>query len=160
VTVTAPTAGSLIYYTVDGTTPTVFSTQYTQPIIVNTSKAINVIAVANRNADSADVSATYTIVGSPSVLSAQATAIGTTSATFNAYVNSLGLTGTVYFQYGTSSTSLATSTATIELPASTTRTVATAQLTGLAAKATYYYRAVVTTAGGTTSGSIQSFTTN
>jgi hypothetical protein len=160
VTVTAPTAGSLLYYTLDGTTPTVFSTQYTQPLIVNTSKTINVIAVANRNADSADVSATYTIVGSPSVLSAQATTINTSSATLNAYVNSLGVTGTVYFQYGTSSTSLATSTTTIALSASTTRTVATAQLTGLAAKTTYYYRAVVTTAGGTTSGSIQSFTTN
>jgi Bacterial Ig-like domain (group 3)/Beta-propeller repeat len=160
VTVTGPTAGSLLYYTLDATMPSVFSTQYTQPIIVNTSKTLDVIAVSNRNADSTEVTAAYTIIGSPSVLAAPATAISTPKATLNAYVNTLGLAGTVYFQYGTSSASLSSSTTATALAASTTRTEASAQLTSLATKTTYYYRAVITTAGGTTSGSIESFTAN
>ena len=76
------------------------------------------------------------------------------------FVNTLGLTGTFYFQYGTSSTAFTTSTAKAALPASTTRTEASTGLTGLTTKTKYYYQVVVTTAGGTTTGGVQSFTTN
>jgi hypothetical protein len=159
VTMTDPTNAALLYYTLDGTTPTVFSTQYKGPIVIDTSKQFNVIAVSRRNAASVDVSAAYTIIGSPSVLAAPATAIGTKRATLNSYVNTLGLAGTAYFQYGASSAALTSSTAKTTLGASTTRAVASAQLTTLTAGIKYYYRVVVTTAGGTTWGSIQSFTT-
>jgi Chitobiase/beta-hexosaminidase C-terminal domain/Bacterial Ig-like domain (group 3)/Beta-propeller repeat len=159
VSITDPTNAALLYYTLDGTTPTIFSTQYTTPIIINTSKTINVIAVSNRDADSVDVAAAYTIVGSPSVLAGPATAIGAADATLNAYVNTLGLAGTWYFQYGTSSTALTSATAKTALGASTNRTQVSTQLTTLKANTTYYYQVVVTTAGGTTSGRILSFTT-
>jgi Bacterial Ig-like domain (group 3)/Chitobiase/beta-hexosaminidase C-terminal domain/Beta-propeller repeat len=160
VTVTDATGSAQLYYTVDGTTPTVFSTQYTAPLVVNTSKTLNVIAVSNRNADSVDVTAAYTIIGSPLVLAAPATAISTPKATLNAFVNDLGIAGTYYFEYGTSSTALSTETAKTVLPASTTRAAVSAQLTTLPSKTTYYYRVVITTAGGTTTGDIESFTTN
>jgi len=160
VTIADETNSALFYYTLDGSAPTVFSTQYTAPIIVNTSKTINVIAVSNRTADSVEVSNTYTIIGSPSVLAAPSTAIGTADATLNAYVNTLGLAGSYYFQYGTSSTSLTSATAKTALSASTTRAAVSTSLTTLAAATKYYYQVVVTTAGGTTTGNIQSFTTN
>jgi len=160
VTIADETNSALFYYTLDGSAPTVFSTQYTAPIIVNTSKTINVIAVSNRTADSVEVSNTYTIVGSPSILGSPATAIGTADATLNAFVNTLGLTGSYYFQYGTSSTALTSTTAKTALSASTTRAEVSTSLTTLTAATKYYYQVVVTTAGGTTTGNIQSFTTN
>ena len=160
VTITDATNSALFYYTLDGSTPTVFSTQYTAPIVVDTSKTINVIAVSNRTADSAEVSNTYTIIGSPAVLAAPATAIGTAGATLNAYANTFGLAGSYYFQYGTSSASLTSATAKTALSASNTRATVSTSLTTLAAATKYYYQVVVTTAGGTTAGNIQSFTTN
>jgi len=160
VTVTDPTKAAVLYYTLDGSKPTVFSTKYTGPITVYTSKTLRAIAVSNRTADSVEASATYEIVGSPSVLAAPATAVGTTSATLNAYVNTLGLAGTWYFQYGTSSTALTGATAKTALSASTTRAHASLAVTALAAKTRYYYQVVVTTDGGRTLGQIQSFTTD
>jgi hypothetical protein len=160
VTITDSTGAALLYYTLDGSQPTVFSTQYTAPIIVNTSKTINVIAVSKRDADSADVSATYTIVGSPVVLGAPATAVATPKATLNGYANTEGIVGSYYFRYGTSSTSLTSTTAKTSLGASMVRAAVATQLTTLAAKTTYYYQVVVTTAGGTTAGKMESFTTN
>lgn len=160
VAVTDTTGKSVLYYTLDGSAPTVFSSQYTAPITVNTSKTFNVVAVSGRIADSAEVSAAYTIVGSPSVLAAPATSISTPKATLNAYVNTQGLSGSYYFVYGTSSASLTSTTSSTALPASSTRAAASTQLSALASKTTYYYQVVVTTAGGTTAGAIQSFATN
>jgi hypothetical protein len=160
VTITDATKGSPLYYTVDGSTPTVFSTVYTAPIVVSTSRTVSVVAVAQHDASSAEVSAAYTIVGSPSVLAGPATGIGTPKATLTAYVNTAGVAGTYYFRYGTASTALTTVTPTTALIASTARATASAGLTTLKTRTTYYYQVVVTTAGGTTAGAIESFTTN
>jgi hypothetical protein len=46
------------------------------------------------------------------------------------------------------------------LSASSGKVAASAKLTGLKTKTTYYYQVVVTTAGGVCSGAILSFTTN
>ncbi|WP_052476235.1 5'-nucleotidase C-terminal domain-containing protein [Cohnella kolymensis] len=45
VTLTSPTAGAAIHYTVDGTTPTADSPLYTQPITVNENMTIKAVAV-------------------------------------------------------------------------------------------------------------------
>jgi hypothetical protein len=55
------TAGATIYYTTDGTTPKTSSTQYSGAIMVSTSETVQAIAVASGFANSAVVSATYTI---------------------------------------------------------------------------------------------------
>jgi len=159
VTITEATAASPLYYTLDGSPPTVFSTAYTTPIAVNTSKTVAAVAVAEHDATSSEVSATYTIVGSPTVLAGPATAVGTTGATLNAYVNTAGVAGSYSFRYGTTSTALTTATATTALSASINRATATATLSTLTANTTYYYQVEVTTAGGTTAGAVQSFTT-
>jgi hypothetical protein len=159
VTITEPKNTGLIYYTLDGTAPSVFSTPYAGPITVNASKTVNAIAVAEHDAGSAEATAAYAIVGSPLVLPGPATAINTTNATLNAFVNTLGAAGSYYFQYGTSSTAFTSSTATAELVASAARVQVVAKLSALKAKTTYYFRVVVSSAGGVTKSGIVKFTT-
>jgi hypothetical protein len=160
VTVTSPTKTGVLYYTVDGSTPSMFSTAYVGPITVNLSRTIHAIAVAGNDADSAVATGAYLIAGSPVVLSAPASAIGTPDATLNAYVNTQGISGSYFFEYGTSSSALTSSTTKTALSASGTRVLASAKVTTLASKTTYYYRVVVTSGGGTTSGNVVAFTTN
>jgi hypothetical protein len=160
VTITSPTKSTLLYYTLDGSTPTMFSTAYTAPIVLESGKTVNAVAIAASDADSAVVTNRYSIIGSPSVLSGPATAIATPDATLNAFVSTLGLTGSYVFAYGTSATALTSTTARTALSASTSRLQVTAKLTGLKTKTTYYYQVVVTTAGGTVAGVPLSFTTN
>ncbi|QHN08000.1 chitobiase/beta-hexosaminidase C-terminal domain-containing protein [Methanothermobacter sp. THM-2] len=60
VTLTGP-AGSVIYYTINGSNPTVNSTRYTAPILLTKSATIKFIAVVN-GASSAVSSAAYTVM--------------------------------------------------------------------------------------------------
>jgi AraC-like DNA-binding protein len=61
VTLSDSTAGATIYYTIDGSTPTISSTQYTGAISVSTTETIEAIAVLTGDTNSAVVSATYII---------------------------------------------------------------------------------------------------
>jgi len=61
ITITDSTTGATIYYTTDGTIPTVDSTQYTNPIIVAATETVQAIATAPTLIQSALASATYTI---------------------------------------------------------------------------------------------------
>jgi hypothetical protein len=69
VTISDTTAGAAIYYTIDGTTPTASSTQYSAPISVSTTQTINAIAVASGYTNSAVASSLYTISIGTSTLS-------------------------------------------------------------------------------------------
>ena len=59
-TITCATKGAVIHYTTDGTTPTVNSAVYSQPITVNSSETISAIASLPYDFLSATSSATYT----------------------------------------------------------------------------------------------------
>ena len=59
VTITDTTAGAQIFYTTDGTTPTVNSTLYTGPITVTATETISAIASATAYLQGAPVSATF-----------------------------------------------------------------------------------------------------
>jgi Bacterial Ig-like domain (group 3)/Chitobiase/beta-hexosaminidase C-terminal domain/Beta-propeller repeat len=158
VTLTTTTPNASIYYTIDGGT-TVSSAKYTEPIAVNASETINATAIAAGFATSPVGSATYTLVASPEAFTGLATSISTSGAKLNATVNNHGVTATVWFAWGTSTSSLTTTTAKVSVTASNNAQPASASITGLASKTIYYFRPVIATVGGNSYGAVQSFTT-
>jgi len=60
-TMTDGTAGSTIYYTTNGTTPTASSTQYTAPITIASSETVEAIAVAAGYANSVPAVESYSV---------------------------------------------------------------------------------------------------
>ncbi len=65
VTISDATAGSTIYYTTDGSTPTTVSTQYRSPISVSVDTTIQAIAAARGFSQSATATGAYLIAGPP-----------------------------------------------------------------------------------------------
>jgi len=61
VTLTDATAGTTIYYTVNGTTPTTASTKYTAAITVSKTEKVEAIAVLAGHTNSGVASISYTI---------------------------------------------------------------------------------------------------
>lgn len=61
VTLTCATAGAKILYTLDGTTPTMTSDQFIDPIVITAAVTIKAIAVADGHNPSAVLSASYTL---------------------------------------------------------------------------------------------------
>jgi len=68
VTVSDATSGAVIYYTVNGTTPTTASAVYRSPIAIGNSATLNAIAVATGHTASSVTSATYTLVAATPVV--------------------------------------------------------------------------------------------
>ena len=166
VTIGDGTPSTAIHYTTDGTSPSASSTRYLGPIAVNESETIRAIAILP-SASSSVVSASYSLITAPTVLAVPASAIGTPKVTLNALLDTFGMAGSFYFEYGTSKTALTHSTAKTALPASPLGSriglapaLVSDLLTRLTSKTTYYYRAVISTPAGTSTGEVLSFTTN
>jgi len=100
---------------------------------------------------------TLTATGSPVAATNPATLIASFSATLNGSVDPHGLTTTVHFQYGTT-TSYGSTTSSQTKTGSTYQNVA-ANISGLTASTTYHFRIVATNSAGTRYGSDRTFTT-
>jgi hypothetical protein len=161
---TTPTA--VLYYTLDGSTPTSSSTKYTAPLLVSTTEQVSAIAIAPSVPSSAVARAGYSFLSAPYVVAAPASAITATGATLNAVVSTGGMAGSYTFVYGTSSTALTSTTAATSFGGSVLNKLsvapfaALAKLTTLTTQTTYYFKVIVTTNAGTSSGQILSFKTN
>ena len=128
-------------------------------LAVGTIQSYNYNMLIHDNGNAYPWVASYTLLA-PTATTSAATSITATGATLNGTHNTQGLSGTVYFQYGTSST-LATSTTVGSATATSSSATSKAQaLTGLTPGTTYYFRIVTETVGGTTYGSILNFTTS
>jgi len=86
VTITDPTRGSAIYYTLDGTTPTAASKVYSVPISVTATETIKAIAAAPGFANSAVGTAAYTITAPQAATPVVMQTITITEATTGATV--------------------------------------------------------------------------
>ena len=95
--------------------------------------------------------------GPPVVTTNPATFVASFSATLNGSLDPHGLTTTVYFQYGTT-TSYGSTTASQTKTGNTYQNVS-ANISGLIASTTYHFRIVATNSAGTTHGSDRAFTT-
>src|SRR6476620_1358048 len=104
--------------------------------------------------DSTGMAQRYSI---PVVTTKPATYVASFSATLNGSVDPQGLTTTVYFQYGTT-TSYGLTTAIQSRRGNTYQSV-TANISGLSANTIYHFRIVATNSAGTTYGSDKTFTT-
>src|SRR5438046_2259631 len=100
---------------------------------------------------------TLSATGSPVVITNPATLIASFSATLNGTVDPHGLTTTVYFQYGTT-TSYGLTTAIQSKTENTYQNVA-ANISSLTASTAYHFRIVATNSAGTRYGSDRTFTT-
>jgi hypothetical protein len=166
VTFSDVTPNSVLYYTTNGSTPNSSSTKYTAPILVSTAVSFNVIAIVPGLPSSKVEHASYSFLNAPTVLAVPASAISTPNATLNGLVFPGGMAGSYHFLYGTSATALTGSTAATSFGGSVLGKLsfapiqASAKLTMLQSKVKYYFQIVVTTASGTSSGTVLSFTTN
>ena len=160
ISISDTTPGAVIYYTTNGTAPTSASTKYTAPVAITQTTDFQAIAIATGYVNSAVAKANYVLIGWPTGIASPASAVTATTATLSALANTLGLAGAVHFQYGVTSTALTSTTAKTALTTSAATPVkVSAALTGLKAATTYYFQFVVTTAAGTSTGPIQTFTT-
>jgi len=100
---------------------------------------------------------TLSVTGPPIVITSPATLVASFSATLNGTVDPHGLTTTVYFQYGTT-TSYGSTTAGQTKSGNTYQSIS-ANISGLSASTTYHFRIVATNGDGTRYGSDMVFTT-
>ena len=68
VSISDATSGATIYYTTNGTTPTISSTRYSGPITVSVTETLEAIAVDTGDTNSAVASAAYSITSQPDFL--------------------------------------------------------------------------------------------
>jgi hypothetical protein len=86
VTITDTTPSSVIYYTLDGSTPTTASSLYTGPVVVNTSETLSAIATAPGLSNSQVMKGVYTIAAAaatPTFTPAAGTYGGTQTVTIS-----------------------------------------------------------------------------
>jgi phage head maturation protease len=100
---------------------------------------------------------TLSATGPPVAITNPATNVASSSATLNGSVDPHGLTTTVYFQYGTT-TSYGHTTDSQTKTGNTYQSVS-ANISGLTASTTYHFRIVATNSAGTRYGSDGTFTT-
>ena len=99
------------------------------------------------------------VANKPSTTTTAATSVSCTSATLNGTVNANGSSTTVTFEYGTTISYGSTIPATPNSVTGTTATSVSANLSGLSTCTTYHFRVKAVSAGGTTYGDDQTFTT-
>jgi hypothetical protein len=100
---------------------------------------------------------TLNATGPPVVTPNPATNVATSSATLNGSLDPHGLTTSVYFQYG-ATTSYGHTTPMHSQTGNTYRNIA-ANISGLATHTTYHFRIVATNSAGTRMGSDRTFNT-
>ncbi len=141
VKITDTTAGAVIYYTTNGTTPTTASTKYTAAIAVSATETIKAIAVATGYINSAVASATYTIE-KPAATPAFSVAAGTYTTAQTVAITDTTVGAVIYYTTNGSTPTTASTKYAAAIPVAATETVkaiavATGYINSAVASATY-----------------------
>lgn len=131
---------------------------------IDLSKGDNVITVkaidSVGNTGIATITITFTADNtSPVVKTGPASSITTDLATLSGTINPMGLSATVWFQYGTSSGSYSGTTSIQSIEHGSNTIPISNRISGLQTSATYYYQLVAQNSVGTASGSEMAFNT-
>jgi hypothetical protein len=130
----------------------------------STPRAYTAKVIAQNGTRIAEARTTVTVTGSspqpPSVTTSSASNITQESAILNLSVTPNGSSTTVWFDYGTSSTNLSSSTSHQAVASSTETTLVNMTVAGLSCDTTYYFRARAENSEGWATGSILSFRAN
>jgi outer membrane protein assembly factor BamB len=119
-------------------------------------RAYNGSGATSRNSNVINVT-TLSATGFPVVITSPATLVASFSATLNGLVDPHGLSTSVYFQYGPTTSYGSTTSA--QTKSGNTYQSVTVNSSGLAASITYHFRIVATNSAGTRYGSDTTFTT-
>jgi sugar lactone lactonase YvrE len=136
VALTDSTPNATIYYTTDGSTPSISSTAYATPITVSSSETINAIAIASGYNPSAVASAAYVVnvqtTPAPSLTSLSPAYVSAENAQFTLTINGSGFTGTSSVYWGNSALTtqfVSSSQLTATVPASNIASAGVATIT-------------------------------
>jgi hypothetical protein len=160
-------------YSLTGTTPTgLAATNFSGLGITKTATStLEAGVVYSAGTKGARVSRLATVItytpAAPAVTTSAATSIGTTTATLNGSANPNGATSTGWFRYATTNPGTCDDTFGTRAPSSggtalgsgTTSVNFNRAVSGLSVNTTYYFCALASNAGGTSTGSVLSFTT-
>ena len=122
VTLTSATTGATIYYTVDGSTPTTSSTQYSTQIFVGVSQTIKAIAAKSSYVDSSAASFAYTITGTVQAPTFSVAA-GAYGPTQTVSLTSATPAATIYYTTNGTTPTTASTVYTSAISVSTTQTI-------------------------------------
>jgi uncharacterized repeat protein (TIGR03803 family) len=106
------------------------------------------------------VRGSLTIIKAPAAITTAATALTASGAVLNGSVSANDATTRYWFAYGTSRTSLTSTTAKAGALTGTKPAPVSVTLTGLESKTSYYFQVFASNSAGTTRGTVLSFTTN
>jgi multidrug efflux pump subunit AcrA (membrane-fusion protein) len=121
------------------------------------SAAVASAANATLDASTGSTGATSTPAAGPTVATGSASVVSTSTATLNGTVNPGGLDTTYYFEYGTSPTSLSSTTASADAGSGSGPVPVSVPVSGLAPGQSYYFALVATNSAGTNDGSLALF---
>ena len=124
-TISDATTGATIYYTIDGSTPTIASTKYVGPITVSKTETVKAIAASSGNQNSAVATAVYTITP-PAGTTATPTFIpagGSYNASQSVTISDATTGATIYYAIGGSTPTASSTQYTGPITVSKTETV-------------------------------------
>jgi len=123
VTISESTVGATIYYTTNGTTPTVSSAVYAAPISVSNTETIEAIAVASGHSASAVATAAYTIDLSAASTPTFSPPAGTYSTPQSVAIADSTAGATIYYTVNGTPPTVSSAVYTGLIPASATETI-------------------------------------